>query len=370
MDQDLLNTWVTPGVAILGALIVLGQVVIQRQQRHLQEAESYRQQADMWASLADSWETALLPAIGRDAWQFGVHSSRADEYFEAVERYRQVYVAFLDPKEIYGSSSDYWEKLAADEQAALDVLGSYRRSVQRVVTHLAQVSGMVLRKQVPLEAAYDAFGLEVIQVGDKLFKFLQCSFEHGSSCVAPGNMERALWKKLHAEQVSSRIGWGAFLDVARGSAERTALFLDLLKAHAIKVGDLDCAFDNGVDEECPAAQLAKRDRLAVAWRGARFNGRLRAIGLVAKLAATGRRVKRRERSRFRFQIEIAWKLESRRWWTGGLRLPLRRWVRAPVDALLVPLDVSGAAIRARTVRDPRRMDPPELAARDFGVDAF
>ena len=46
MDQGVLATWVAPGGAALGALIVFGQVVILRRQRRLQEAAAHRQQAD------------------------------------------------------------------------------------------------------------------------------------------------------------------------------------------------------------------------------------------------------------------------------------------------------------------------------------
>lgn len=369
MDQAFVATWIAPGAALLGALIVLGQVMVQRRQRHLQEAEAHRQQADAWAALADSWETALLPAAGvRAGWHLGVPNSKATQYIDAVERYRLAYTAWLEPLTGAEGSSDQWEKLAAEEREAREALAPFQRAVQQVVTHLAQVSGLVLRKQFSLEVAYDAFGLQVIRVGDQLFGLLRSSYDHGGDCVAPGNMERGLWKHLKAEEVSARIGWGAFLDVARGSAERIVLFVSLLMAHAVKVGDLDDGFENGT-RDAPAELLADRDRLAVAWRGARFYGRLRAVRLVWTLAATGRRVTARAFRRwFGARVRGVWTDKERGWRRRLMRLFLQRSLAGPLVACLVLSDVIAAARRAHSVKDIRRMDPPWIAAKELGVD--
>ena len=362
----MLAAWIAASAAVLSAVIVFGQVLVQRRQRYLEDAEAHRQQSAAWADLAGSWELALLPAAGAKAIsEMGVTDSDAEAYFDAVEKYRLASVAWLGPLTLTQStSSAEWEQLATDDRAAREALAPYRRAVQRIVIHLAQVSGLVLRNRLSLDAAYDAFGLPLIRTGDDLLGLLRCSFDHGSSCPAPGNAERSLWKALPAEQVSVRIGWGAFLDVARGTAERIVLFLDMLRAHAIEVGDLDGGFDSwhGESDDKPPVE---RDRLAIAWRAARRHGLLRAINLTRRLAASSRRVSRRRR----------WSYPT--WFVRAVekvgidqrKLPMNGWMRVPRDLVLVPVDVVRAAWRSRTVPDLRRMDPPTLAAKNFGLEA-
>lgn len=244
MNQAELAAWAAASATGLSAVIVLGQAVVQRRQGQLQEAEAHRQQAKEWAELTTSWGTAFLVALGSSApYRFGISRAKVDAYFEAVERYRLAWTAWLKITTTLSESD--WEAIVREEQAALDQLAPYRNAVEQVVLHLARVSGLVLRKRLALSAPYDAFGLEVIRAGDNLLALLRSGYDHGAGCVAPGNLERALWLQLNAEQVSERIGWGVLLDVARATAERIAMFISLLMAHAVSVGDLDGAFDTG-----------------------------------------------------------------------------------------------------------------------------
>jgi len=284
---------------------------------------------------------------------------------EAVERYRLAYISWLEITTADKPTDKDWEDIAREEQKALEQLAPYRRAVEQVVLHLARVSGLVLRRRLALTAPYDAFGLQLIKAGDDLRALLRCGYDHGSSCIAPGNMERALWQRLSAEEVSTRIGWGEFLDVARGTAERIVLFISLLMAHALSVGDLDGAFDSGHEEESLGDRLMNPERLAVVWRAARLHGWWRAVHLTWKVASAGRRANRRHQWLYpQWFLRL---LEKLGLWPHRVNLPFNGWIRRPLDALLVPRDVARAAWHSRSVRDVRRMPPPNVADELFGL---
>ncbi|WP_435209261.1 hypothetical protein [Micromonospora sp. bgisy143] len=351
----------------MSAMIVLGQWRVQRRQGQLQEAEAHRQQAAAWTTLAESWEMALLPAVGMTAVQrFGVGEAKATRFIEAVERYRVSRIRELPFFTGSAEPSDDWEKVIREQTIASDGLIPYQAAVRRVMTHLAQTSSLVLRKRLSLDAVYEAFGLEVIRVGDDLLELLRSRYGHGSSCPAPDAMEWESWKDLSAAEVVRRIGWGEFLDVARGTSERIALFLDLLVVHAIEVGDLDARFQNpgGL---APGEILGERSRLAVAWRAASRYGLMRAFRLTWRLASTSRRATRVTHWRTidwinRLQERIQWK----RWPPERMfLLKVNGSLRWPLDILIAPIQVVGAAWRSRKVADIRLMDVPAITQTDL-----
>ncbi|MGY3519920.1 hypothetical protein ACVMYR_26805 [Micromonospora sp. PTRAS2] len=351
MDQQTLATWAAAAVATVSALIVLGQLRVQRRQGQLQEAEAHRQQAKAWAELADSWDLALLATIGTAAvGRFGVTQAKAAEFLDAVERYRETSVAYRDIS--LGEVAGDFDKAHAEQMSAAEGLAAYRSAARRIITHLAQVSSLVLRGRLSLHAAYEAFGLDVIRAEGDLSNLLRSSFGHGSNCPASENWEWDTWRELGPEQVARRIGWGEFLDVARGTAERIDLFLALLLAHGVRVGDLDAGFQD-FGNPPPGHGLNDRKRLATAWRSARRHGLARAVRLTWRLAAAGRQVRGNQRWR---------KIESA---PGSKRLrPWRRLLRRQPEAILVGRDVIDAYRLSRSVDDLRRMNQPPFVQGD------
>ena len=248
------------------------------------------------------------------------------------------------------------------EQRAHEDLATYKVSVQKVVTHLAQTASLVVRRRLSIDVAYDVLGTQVLAAGDDLRNLLKMGFAHTSGCVAPGQMERALWKRKSAEEINDRIGWGDFLDLSRGTAERVALLQDLLMVQAMRVDDLDPLTNRNSNMGARGAALAHVDRLAICWRASRRFGLLRAVRLVASVASAGQARARMYKWAYPRWLQSLW---SRLFEYRGL--PFNGWLKRPVDALVLPWLLARAVVRARTVGDVRRLPPPQRA--DDGLSA-
>ena len=364
-----MGDWAGAIVAVVALIFVVLQLRVQRGQHRLQDAESHRQQAAAWREISPDWEKALLAAVGISAvHRFAVPNSEAVKYIRAVERYREAQIDFLALQEQDRLlSADDWNEWDKRVGESLEDLAPYQQAVQRVVAHLAQVSGLVLRGRVPLEIAYDAFGMQLLRVGDSVRNLMYEGYAHSSSCPAPFMMELQLWQRVDAEQTATRLGWGDFLDVARGTAERILFFLDLLTAHALDVGDIGPYARDHV-EPTPGEWLADRDRLAVAWRAARRRSRIQAIRATWRLSRAGRCARRRAfiyYPRWIYQM-----LEKSRLYPMRVIPPHNGWLRAPVDAVLAPWDVLRAAIRSRSVPDVRLLEPPTDFARRLDLELW
>jgi hypothetical protein len=352
--QDMAD-WAGAAVALVGAVFVWTQVMIQRGQHRLQEAETHQQQAEAWSKLAADWETAQLVAAGRAAvGRFGAAEADLREYFAVVEEVRTARVYFLDFIERDHISAEDWEKYDVGIAESASRLNPYRRSVQRVVIHLAQVSGLVLRGRLSMQVAYDAFGLQAVRLRHYLPNLVREGYALRTSCPGPTNMELALWRTLPIEEVATRLGWGDFLEVARATAERISVFIDLLTAHAVQWGD--AGSEVGPDEEhAPGSEIASLDRLAVAWSVGRRIGIRKAVQLVVILDRAGRKARRANIWSYpRWLLRILEKLHIYPKWMP----PRNGFLRAPVDLITRPWRVVRAAWRSRRVEDVRSLISP------------
>jgi hypothetical protein len=370
MDQATAVGWAAVAVAGATAAIAFGAARVQRGQRFLQEAEAHRQQAQAWRELAESWDTALLAAGGTYAVErYGVPQSKRADYLEAVERYREGFVSFLSIADVPEVEEGAYDAYVVKAREGEEAIAPYRAAVEKVVMHLAQVAGLVLRGRLSLDAAYDAFGLPLIRAADTLPAMLRSGYGHGSMCPAPGNLERQLWTHLSADQVCERLGWVEFLDVARATAERIVLFVALLTAHAVEAGDLDGEF-TPMEQESRAELLGRRDRLAVAWRAARRYGFMRPVLVTWRLARVSRRAYRRRTAgrHPRWLSRFAYELDQPRWVYSAVTLT--DWFRSRSDTFAVALSVARAVRRSSDVPDVRRMMPPNEAAKTFSIDGL
>ncbi|MFD6735799.1 hypothetical protein ACFWDZ_32350 [Micromonospora aurantiaca] len=359
---EAMGDWAGAAVALIGAAFVWTQILIQRSQHRLQEAETHRLQATAWASLSQDWEIAQLVAAGQSAVRrFGLPVAMSKDFLASVEEFRAARVLFLDFAESGEASEDEWEKYEERIAEATSRLGPYQRSVQKVITHLAQVSGLVLSGRLSTEVAYNALGIQLLHLRRDLPNLMREGYALRSSCPGPLGAELALWRELSVEEVALRIGWGDFLAVARATAERISVFIDLLTAHAVQMGDLG---PEVADHESlpPGAELNDLDRLAIAWRAGRRVSLRRAIGVVAVLSKTGRRARRADVSHYPQWVVLSRYHYPPPW----IALPVK-FVRFCWDALARPADVIRAAWKARDALDVRRLVPPHEygANRDF-----
>jgi len=354
------SAWASVVATALGTAGVISQVQIQRHQRLLQEAQAYHQQASAWSTLGADWQRCVLAATGPiGAVRHGVSKTRARDFEIALIRFRDAEVAWLDILSAFDSSGDFsrnFQRAEADHEAAKEGLAAYQQSVQRIVSHLAQTASLVLSGKLSIEVAYDTMGPQLLRIGEDLRNVLSLRYDHGSSCVAPGNQERALWRGLPPDAVNRRYGWGGFLDIAQGTAERVGLLIDLLAIHGMKVGDL--ATPRYPHEDLHAAEtLSQPDRLALSWRAARSTGKFRAVLLVHKLASVGRSYRRRYATIYPKRYLKLW----RRWKGEWEPVPFNGWVLAPRDLAASWLDTARAMKRAKSVPDLRRAEAPHLA---------
>ncbi|SCE64023.1 hypothetical protein GA0070563_10160 [Micromonospora carbonacea] len=350
-----MGDWAGAAVALIGAAFVWTQVVVQRGQHRLQEAETHRQQATAWAALSSDWEVAQLVAAGPTAarW-FGASPEKSREYLAAIEEFRAARVRFLDLLELDSVTDSDWDEYEEGVAQATSGLSLYHRSVRRIVTHLAQVSGLVMRSRLSTQVAYDAFGIELLRVRHHLPNLMREGYAIRSSCPGPINTELALWREIPAEEVAKRIGWGNFLEVGRVTAERIAVFIDLLTAYAIELGEIGLDLR---DHEAlpPGSELASGDRLAVAWSAGRRVSLIRAIRVVSALDRAGRKARRSNAYYYPEWLKgTAIRLGASTTWA----LPSNGFIRAPWDRIVRPVNIIRAAWRSRRVADVRHLDSP------------
>lgn len=368
-DEVTLVVVAATAAALVSALAVMGQAIAQRGQHRLEEAQAHLQQGDAWNRLRPDWQRCLIAGLGPSmSVHWGISRHEVEEYRTLLERHREAEVAWLqllegDPSE---SAVDI-EKLIEKSQQELEPLEVYRQSVQRVLTYLAQLSGLVLRKRIAVSVAYDAIGHDVLRLGMHIRPLISVSYGM-SGCAAPANMERMYWKSAELDIVSARLGWGDFLAASRGTAERILLLHQLLVAHAYRNGDADD--DIGFHEaQIPMSdELCLPNRLALCWKAARRYGRRRAISLVLKIARAGR-LSRRKRP-YEYMPRTArlvgkhlpdWPFgrDSAAWFR--LQRYILTSVAAVFDVARAPVDVLRAWRLSRHILDVRRLDdPPEV----------
>ncbi|MET8462850.1 hypothetical protein [Micromonospora zamorensis] len=350
-----MGDWAGAAVALVGAVFVWTQVVVQRGQHRLQEAETHRQQATAWAALSEHWEVAQLVAVGPSAarW-FGVPEEKSSDYLAAIEEFRAARVEFLEFIEL-DSVNDYdWDKYDKGVISATSRLSSYHRSVQRIVTHLAQVSSLTLRGRLSIEVAYDAFGIELLRVRKHLPNLVREGYAVRSSCPGPLNTELALWREIPIEEVAKRIGWGNFLEVARVTAERITVFIDLLTAYAVELGEIGPEMQNH-ESLPPGSELASLDRLAIAWSAGRRVSLGRAVRFVAALDRAGKKARRADS---RIYPDWVFTIFLRFGRYASWAPPRNGFIRAPWDMLMRPVSIIRAAWRSRRVADVRHLVSP------------
>ena len=272
----------------LGSLGVIGQILVARRQANLQEAAAYRDQVEAWMALRSEWHRLLAAGLGpNQATNRGVPRHVCQEYSSLLEEYRSARVAAqIEFDE--GYDEERQEALWKRESEAWDALLPMQDSVRRVLLHFAQLSALIIRRRLSVDAVYDALAHDVLREREAITAVTRHAYDYGG-CVGPIFEESRWWSKLTLDEVSPRIGWARVLEASPGTLTRIDVLLDLLAIKAHSLGD-------GVSPVTGDAALrlvGSTRRLAVRWRLLRRIGFVTAVRLTSRAAWTSERLKMR-----------------------------------------------------------------------------
>lgn len=239
--------WLQIGVmvaTVLGSLGVFIQASIASRQAALQEIESARQERDVWSRLADDWKLARIVALGPRSGA-RIDPQLASSYGQRLVRYRDAHLAAWasdehpDPTdEVSGRFEHHFERVIADDIAAYNELRKERSSVERVLSHLAQVATFYFERKVSISAIYSASGPELVEGAWMLGKLTKFAPDYMDGCVAGVYEEARYWRTLDLDSLSPRLGWASVLGASVSSLGRLDALLAALAVHAHKIGDL------------------------------------------------------------------------------------------------------------------------------------
>ena len=222
---------------LLGALGVLGQVVVTRSQSKLQEAAAYSEQARAWQAIGDHWQNAVLVGYGPDtARQFGLDATKCQDYAALLEGYRQARFKYHEALMEMDRGGDLDDQVIDSLTTREADLAPYRESVRLILVHLAQLSDLLLRRRLREGVVYDALGHDLLRDSAAVDVITSLPYDGGGH---PGPMhdEIAGWRSLSLDEVSVRIGWASSLSESAGPASRIRVLRDALTLYSEFIGD-------------------------------------------------------------------------------------------------------------------------------------
>jgi hypothetical protein len=310
-------------IALVGLLIATGQFLLARSQRRIADANSQATQYSAWRSLATEWRWANLVAQGPSYAAFsGLSADDVAEYSSVVERYRDAAVTSYDvyprDRDSGGFPGDPWSDAVKELRDAEEALERYRRHVEAVLGFLGRAAGLVFRSNISTEAAYNAFGADLV-VNRRTIGILtaQSAVNDGH----PGTFLPAFdaLRNLDLDDVSRRLGWATEYRELPGFLQRIRALTILMVAQAVIVGDI--ALDG--PEQHPEITP---DEVRAAYFSTRKTSLWRSVGTVVRL---DRAITRSAAERFHY-YEWAGSRRLRGIWKGrmyvtwrGLTLPWR-----------------------------------------------
>jgi len=220
-------------IALVGLLIAVGQVLLGRSQRRIADANNQASQYNNWSALAEDWKWAVLIARGPSHGIFsGVEADDAAEFEKVIDRYRKAAVNYHDtyPRDDDDfSSGSPWDEASKELRAAEEALEPYKRRAENILGFLGRAAGLVFRSNVSTEAAYNAFGADLV-INREAIRVLTAE-----SAVAddhPGTFLPAFaaLRDRDLDDTSMRLGWATSYRELPGFLQRVRALTTLMVA--------------------------------------------------------------------------------------------------------------------------------------------